>query len=150
MADAKAPTYLPRLAERHLASVLSVQPIAVLMGARQVGKSTLVRHFPALRHHLYLTLDSVDLRAQALQDPEALAGRAPLMILDEVQRAPDLLIAIKAAVDEEPRRPGRFVLTGSANLLAMKQVKETLAGRASYVTLWPLTRRERLGLGAAG
>ena len=150
MADATAPPYLPRLAERHLASVLSVQPIAVLMGARQVGKSTLVRNSPALRNHLYLTLDSVDLRAQALQDPEALAGRARLMILDEVQRAPDLLIAIKSAVDAEPRRPGRFVLTGSANLLAMKQVKETLAGRASYVTLWPLTRRERLGLRAAG
>jgi predicted AAA+ superfamily ATPase len=141
---------LPRLAERHLAAVLKAQPVAAVMGARQAGKSTLVRNTPALRDHLYLTLDSVEIRAQALDDPEALAGRAPRLILDEVQRAPDLVIAIKAAVDAEPRRPGRFVLTGSANLLAVKRVKETLAGRASYVTLWPLTRRERLGLGAAG
>jgi predicted AAA+ superfamily ATPase len=142
--------YLPRLAERHLDAVLGVQPVAVIMGARQVGKSTLVQKSPALREHLYLTLDSLEIRAQALEDPEGLAGRGQFLILDEVQRAPDLLLAIKAAVDAESRRPGRFVLTGSANLLAMKRVKETLAGRASYVTLWPLTRRERLGLGTAG
>lgn len=141
--------YLPRLAERHLEDVLAAQPVAVLMGARQVGKSTLVQHAAALRDHLYLTLDSMEVRAQALADPEGLAGRAPLLILDEVQRAPELVVAVKAAVDTG-RRPGRFVLTGSANLLAMKQVKETLAGRASYVTLWPLARRERLGLGVAG
>jgi len=61
----------------------------------------------------------------------------------------DLLIAIKREVDRD-RRPGRFVLTGSANLLAMKPVRESLAGRASCVSLWPLTRRERLGLGVAG
>jgi hypothetical protein len=150
VAAAATPPYLHRAAERHLDAVLGVQPVAVIMGARQAGKSTLVRNSPALRNHLYLTLDSVEIRAQALEDPEALAGRAQLLILDEVQRAPDLLLAIKAAVDAESRRPGRFVLTGSANLLAMKRVKETLAGRASYVTLWPLTRRERLGLGTAG
>jgi predicted AAA+ superfamily ATPase len=120
------------------------------MGARQTGKSTLVRHAPLLRGYTYLTLDSLDVRHQALSDPEGLVTRAPRMILDEVQRAPDLLLAIKAAVDAGARQPGRFVLTGSANLLAMKAVKETLAGRASYVTLWPLTRRERLGSGRAG
>lgn len=144
------PSYLPRLAEHHLQAVLGVQPVAVIMGARQVGKSTLLRRTPALRDHQYFTLDSVETRAQAVEDPEGLAGRAAHLILDEVQRAPDLLLAIKAAVDREPRRPGHFALTGSANLLAMKRVKETLAGRASYVTLWPLTRRERLGLGTAG
>ena len=144
------PTYVERTAERHLAAVMEVQPVAVLMGARQTGKSTLVRHASGLEQHQYLTLDSLDVRAQALSDPEALVGRAPRLILDEVQRAPDLLIAIKAAVDAGAHAPGQFVLTGSADLLAMKQVKETLAGRASYITLWPLTRRERLGYGAAG
>lgn len=142
--------YRPRLAERHLEAVLTAQPVAVLMGARQTGKSTLVGHAPALRQHDYLTLDALDVRAQALADPEGLVARGPRLIIDEIQRAPDLVVAVKAAVDAAPRRKGRFVLTGSANLLAMKQVKETLAGRASYVTLWPLTRREQLGRGTAG
>jgi hypothetical protein len=145
-----SPGYRPRLAERHLEAVLDAQPVAVLMGARQTGKSTLVRHAAALRTHAYLTLDSLDVRAQALADPEGLVARGSRLIIDEVQRAPDVVIAVKAAIDAEPRRAGRFVLTGSANLLALKRVKETLAGRASYVTLWPLTRREGLGLGRAG
>jgi len=72
-------------------------------------------------------------------------------VLDEVQRARDLLIAVKRAVDaDQARTPGRFVLTGSANLLMMERIGETLAGRAVYVTLWPFTRRERLGLGRTG
>lgn len=72
-------------------------------------------------------------------------------MLDEVQRAPDLLLAVKHAVDQDrPRRPGRYVLTGSANLLLMERISESLAGRAAYLRLGPLTRRERLGLGRAG
>ncbi len=67
-----------------------------------------------------------------------------------MQREPDLLLAVKRAVDEgRPRHNGRFVLTGSANLLLMRRVSETLAGRATYVNLWPLSRRERLGRGAS-
>jgi predicted AAA+ superfamily ATPase len=99
---------------------------------------------------MYVTLDALDTRAQAAADPEDLVARHPRLILDEVQRVPDLVVAIKRAVDEGARQPGRFVLTGSANLLALRAVKETLAGRASYITLWPLTRREQLGLGTAG
>lgn len=73
------------------------------------------------------------------------------MTLDEVQRAPDLLLALKALVDRDrPRRRGRFLLTGSANLLLMRDVADSLAGRAAYRTLHPLTRREQLGLGSAG
>ncbi|MEP6765218.1 MAG: ATP-binding protein [Gemmatimonadaceae bacterium] len=146
--DIHAP-YLPRLAESHLGAVLSAQPVAIVMGARQTGKSTLIAHADATAGMLRLTLDDLDTRQHALSDPEALVSRADRMAIDEVQRAPDLLIAIKREVDRD-RRPGRFVLTGSANLLAMKPVQESLAGRASYVTLWPLTRRERLGLGSAG
>jgi len=71
------------------------------------------------------------------------------VILNEVQRAPDLLLAIKMAVDRQ-RQAGRFLLTGSANLLMMKRVSESLAGRAVYLTLWPLTRREKLGMAACG
>ncbi len=141
--------YLPRLAETHLTAVMSAQPVAVVMGARQTGKSTLIAHTDATAGMLRLTLDDLDTRTQALRDPEGLVSRADRMVIDEVQRAPDVLIAIKRDVDRD-RRPGRFVLTGSANLLAMKPVQESLAGRASYVSLWPLARRERLGLGAAG
>ena len=128
---------------------MATQPVALLMGARQVGKSTLVRRTPALADHRYLTLDSLATREQAHRDPEGLIATGDRFVIDEVQRAPDLLLAIKASVDAD-RRPGRFVLTGSANLLGMKKVTETLAGRASYVTLWPMTRREHLGLGTAG
>jgi len=141
--------YLPRLAEQQLSDVLRVQPVAVLMGARQSGKSTLIEESAGTRGFTRLTLDDLETRRQALDDPEGLVARADRLAIDEVQRVPELLIAIKRAVDQN-RRPGRFVLTGSANLLAMKPVKENLAGRASFVSLWPLTRRERLGLGTAG
>jgi hypothetical protein len=121
------------------------------MGARQSGKTTLVRRLPSLADLPYLTLDDFDLRVHAEADPESVVARAPRLVLDEVQRARDLLIAVKRAVDDDPSRAaGHFVLTGSANLLMLKKVSETLAGRAVYVTLWPLTRRERHGLGRAG
>ncbi|MFN2239993.1 MAG: ATP-binding protein [Thermoanaerobaculia bacterium] len=142
---------LPRFASTALERALVVSPVTVLTGARQTGKTTLVRSLEALAGVPYHTLDDLDLRHQADEDPESLVARAPRLILDEVQRAQSLLFAVKRAVDEEPRRtPGRFVLTGSANLLMLEKVSETLAGRAVYVTLWPLTRRERLGMGRAG
>jgi len=121
------------------------------MGARQTGKSTLVRSESFLREHLYLTLDDLDVRERAAHAPDDLLRAAPRIILDEVQREPDLILAIKRAVDEDGGRvPGRFVLTGSANLLLMQRISETLAGRATYTTLWPFTRREKLGLGTTG
>ena len=122
--------------------------MVAVMGARQVGKSTLVRRLPALRGHLYLSLDDLDLRLQAQADPRALLGRGERLILDEVQRVPELLLAIKRSVDEA-RVPGRFVLTSSAHLLHA-HLAETLAGRAAHLVLWPMTRREQRGLGRAG
>lgn len=110
-----------------------------------------MRRLPFLADRPYLTFDDFDLRVHAETDPESVVARAPRLVLDEVQRARDVLIAVKRAVDEDPSRAaGRFVLTGSANLLMLEKVSETLAGRAVYVTLWPLTRRERHGLGRAG
>lgn len=121
------------------------------MGARQTGKSTLVRSEPSLADRLYLTLDDLDVRERAIAAPGDLVQSAPRLVLDEVQREPDLILAIKRAVDRNrPRVPGRFVLTGSANLLLMQRVSETLAGRATYVSLWPLTRREKQGFGTTG
>jgi len=139
---------LPRLVDDSLAARLRVMPAVVLAGARQTGKSTLVEKLvPGERR--YRSLDDFDVRDAARRDPEALLGGNDPLTLDEVQREPGLLTAVKRAIDRD-RRPGRFLLTGSANLLLMRQVSESLAGRASYLTLWPMTRREQLGLGRAG
>ena len=140
---------LSRAAADFFRRAAGLSPVVVVLGARQVGKTTLVRSAPWLGDRPYLTLDDFDLRAQATEDPESVVARAPEMILDEVQRARELLLAVKRSVDED-RTPGRFVLTGSANLLMMEAVSETLAGRAIYLTLWPFARRERLGLGRTG
>jgi uncharacterized protein len=138
----------PRLATGGLIDRLRVMPAVVVTGARQTGKSTLVRELvPGSRR--YHSLDDLDVLDLARRDPEVLVGGAGPVTLDEVQREPGLLLAVKGSVDEE-RVPGRFLLTGSANLLVMRRVSESLAGRASYLTLWPMTRREQLGLGASG
>lgn len=143
--------YLPRVASRLLERALASSPVVVLMGARQTGKSTLVQLEPFLNDRLYLTLDDLGVRERARMSPDDLVRSADRIILDEVQREPDVLLAVKRAVDEDrPRKNGRFVLTGSANLLLMHRVSESLAGRATYVNLWPLTRRERMGHGLAG
>lgn len=126
---------------------LAVMPAVVLTGARQTGKSTLARSLrPTGR---YATLDDLDVRALAERDPIALVGGTGPVILDEVQRAPELLHAVKRAIDEHRTR-GRFLLTGSANLLLLERVAESLAGRASYLTLWPMTRREQRGEARCG
>jgi predicted AAA+ superfamily ATPase len=139
---------LPRLVARSLAERLRVMPAVVVTGARQTGKSTLAQDLaPAARR--YFSLDDLDTMDAARRDPELLVGGAGPLTLDEVQREPDLLRAVKRAIDRK-RRPGRFLLTGSANLLLMRQVSESLAGRASYLALWPMTRREQAGLGRAG
>ena len=143
--------YLPRLAATLLKRALNASPVVVLMGARQTGKSTLVQSEAFLGERLYLTLDDLATQERARAAPDDLVASAPRLTIDEVQREPDLLLAVKRAVDRDrPRRNGRFVLTGSANLLLMQRVSESLAGRATYVPLWPLTRRERNGFGKAG
>jgi len=144
-------TYLTRYAAGLLKRALDAFPVVVLMGARQTGKSTLAQAESFLADHLYLTLDDPETHERARLAPRDLVRSAGRLTLDEVQREPDLLLAVKRAVDEErPRRNGRFLLTGSANLLLMRRVSETLAGRAAYVNLWPLSRRERLGRGTPG
>ena len=139
---------LPRLVGAALAERLRVMPAVVVTGARQTGKSTLAEHLvPGERR--YRSLDDLDVLDAARRDPEVLVGGREPVTLDEVQRTPDLLHAVKRAIDRD-RAAGRFLLTGSANLLLMKQVSESLAGRASYLTLWPMTRGEQRGEGRAG
>lgn len=123
-------------------------PAVVVTGARQTGKSTLAQQFTP-RARRYYSLDDLEVVDLARRDPDALVGGDGPVTLDEIQREPDLLRAVKRAIDRK-RRPGQFLLTGSANLLPMRQVSESLAGRASYLTLWPMTRREQAGLGRAG
>lgn len=139
---------LPRLVEPALAERLQVMPAVVVTGARQTGKSTLVAERIG-RGRRYASLDDLDVLDAARRDPEILLGGPGPVTLDEVQREPSLLQAIKRAIDRD-RTPGRFLLTGSANLLLMRQVSESLAGRASYLTLWPMTRREQCGEGRSG
>ena len=139
---------LPRLVSAALSERMRVMPAVVVAGARQTGKSTLAEQLvPGARR--YATLDDLDVLDAARRDPEVLVGGPYPVTLDEVQREPGLLRAVKRAIDRD-RTPGRFLLTGSANLLLMRQVSESLAGRASYLTLWPMTRRAQRGLGRCG
>ncbi len=139
---------LPRHVTPSLVERLDVMPALVVTGARQTGKSTLVRQLmPGARH--YRSLDDLDVLDAARRDPDVLVGGKGAVTLDEIQRAPELLHAVKTAIDHR-RSPGRFLLTGSANLLLMRRVSESLAGRASYLTLWPMTRREQRGAGRCG
>lgn len=139
---------VPRIVGPSLESRLRVMPAVVVTGARQTGKSTLAQELtPGGRR--FLSLDDLDVVDAARHDPEALLGGSRPITLDEVQREPDLLHAVKRAIDQR-RQPGKFLITGSANLFLMRQVSESLAGRASYLTLWPMTRREQQGLGRGG
>ena len=139
---------LPRLVADSLETRLRVMPAVIVTGARQTGKSTLAQELTSERRR-FLSLDDLDVLDAARRDPEALLGGNWPVTIDEVQREPNLLLAVKRAIDQQ-RQPGKFLLTGSANLLLMRQVSESLAGRASYLTLWPMTRREQAGLGRGG
>lgn len=135
---------------RHIANLLqdalSDTPVVLVNGARQTGKSTLVHsagdaspHTPARR---YLTLDDTAVLSAAKADPAGfINGLEGPVTLDEVQRAPELLLPIKAAVDRQ-RTPGRFLLTGSANVLLLPDIADSLAGRMEVLSLWPLSSAE--------
>jgi uncharacterized protein len=117
--------------------------VVYVMGARQVGKSTLTGLIAEHDHPARtVTLDDAVTRAAAQADPVGfLAGLDEPVVIDEVQRVPDLLLAIKETVDRDPA-PGRFLLTGSANVLSNRRVKDALTGRTELVRLWPLSQGE--------
>lgn len=136
---------------RHLApallEALADSPVVFLNGARQTGKSTLTQTLAARAHPArYLTLDDMGVRSAAQNDPQGfLAGLDGPVILDEVQRAPELFLPLKAEVDRN-RKPGRFLLTGSASALVLPQLSESLTGRMEIMTLWPLSQGEVEGI----
>lgn len=142
---------LARAAAPLLAQALRTLRVVAVTGPRQAGKSTFVEHHPALADRPYLSLDDPSVLRRARDDPAAFVRSEPAMTIDEAQRVPDLILAVKSVVDRQrPVVRGQFVLTGSANLLMMKRVSDSLSGRAYYLRLWPMTRREQLGLGTTG
>lgn len=126
-----------------VAEAMESARVVAMLGARQAGKSTLARMLAEDRlPAAYLTLDDEPVRALALGDPMGfVAGLGRRTVIDEVQRAPDLLLAIKSRVDRD-NAPGQFLLTGSANLKRIPTVSDALPGRIDYVTLWPFTQGE--------
>lgn len=133
---------LPRRAYGRVQSALADTRVVVLNGARQTGKSTLARlvmdDLPAAQLRY---LDEATVRAAAAADPAAFVRHDGLLIIDEVQRVPDLLLAIKHAVDTD-ERPGRFLLIGSARLFAIQEIPDLLPGRSETIELWPLSQGE--------
>jgi predicted AAA+ superfamily ATPase len=127
----------------NIRTALADTPVVLVNGARQTGKSTLVQSLIAQGYKAtYLTMDDSAVLAACTNDPAGfLAGFDGPLILDEVQRAPQLFSAIKAQVDKN-RRPGRYLLTGSANMMLLPKIAESLAGRIEIITLWPISRGE--------
>lgn len=140
--DAKNPLF-DRAVMPVIREAMADTPVVCLLGPRQSGKTTLVRHLAPKRSYISLDQDNYYRTAQA--DPAGFLASLPdTVTLDEVQHVPELLPEIKRAVDED-RRPGRFLLTGSANLLLLPKVTESLAGRMEVVRLHPLTEAEKTG-----
>ena len=137
----ESPSLLPRRIEPRIAEALLDTPVVLLAGPRQAGKTTLVRHIAAQQGLRYLTLDDGLTLLSAREDPVGMVRSLDRAVIDEIQRAPQLLLAIKKSVDED-RRPGRFLLTGSANLMALPTVADSLAGRMETLSLLPLSQSE--------
>jgi predicted AAA+ superfamily ATPase len=133
----------PRSVRDLVIEALQDTRIVLVAGARQVGKTTLTREIAAGVHPMQsLSLDDDAVRAAALADPAGfIGGLGGPVLLDEIQRAPDLLLAIKQDVDRNGA-PGRFLLTGSTNILASKRIKDALTGRIETIRLWPLSQTE--------
>lgn len=129
-----------RYIQPRIEEALADTPVVLLSGPRQAGKTTLVRQL-AGENRRFVTLDDEVTLLAARQDPVGLIRSLNCAVIDEVQRAPALLLAIKKSVDED-RQPGRFLLTGSANLMALPTVADSLAGRMETLTMLPLARCE--------
>jgi len=150
VADLPCPSQGGVVIERHLPPLileaLGDTRVVVVLGAREVGKSTLVQGIASTeRPATMLTLDDQATRDSALDDPAGfVAGLKRPVVIDEVQRAPDLLLAIKVQVDRDPT-PGQFLLTSSANILTAPRIADALTGRAEYLRLTPFSQGELAG-----
>lgn len=129
-----------RFVERRAKEALSDTPVVLIVGPRRAGKTTLVRKMGDAGCD-YITLDDQTVLAAVQSDPTGFVRELDRAIIDEIQRAPELLLAIKKSVDED-YRPGRFLLTGSANVLTSPRVADSLAGRIETIEMLPLARAE--------
>jgi len=139
------PAFHPRFVLPRLTEALEDTPLVLIHGPRQCGKTTLARAVGDGSGYGYVSFDSDVLRASAQADPAGFVADLPdKVVLDEVQRVPELFTALKAAVDRD-RRPGRFILTGSANVLLVPRLADSLAGRMEILRLHPLAQAELAG-----
>lgn len=129
-----------RFIEQRVQEALSDTPVVLVVGPRRAGKTTLVRKMGDVGRS-YITLDDQTVLEAARADPVGFIRGFDMAIVDEVQRAPDLLLAIKKSVDED-YRPGRFLLTGSANVMTLPRVADSLAGRMETIRMLPLAHAE--------
>lgn len=134
---------ITRHAQQRVATALADTRVVLVAGPRQAGKTTLARLFTSTERP-YITLDDPATLLAARADPTGFVRGLTSAVIDEVQRAPDLLLALKESVDQDPT-PGRFLLTGSTNLMAMPQVADSLAGRLEVITLLPFAQAELTG-----
>ena len=132
---------LPRKAMHSVTQALADTRVVLVNGARQVGKSTLVASVCRERSAQWRNLDRSSEREAARADPVEYVRSDSMLVIDEIQRDPELLLAIKASVDEDPR-PGKFLLTGSARVLGLRALPDTLPGRMETIELWPLSQGE--------
>ena len=141
--------YKTRWLEKRVAEALKSHPVVILIGPRQVGKSTLLENAGFLKGWRYLTLDDPDALEQAREDPKGLLWEDRPTIIDEVQRCPELLLTVKYLVDKSHRQR-HFILSGSGNISLRQAPRETLAGRAQYLHLTGFGFRELRGLDSGG
>ena len=139
------PTPLGKLLARHaeasVTEALADTRVVLVTGPRQSGKSTLVALVAKGRNAKWRNLDTATTRQAAIADPVGFVDARELMVIDEIQRVPELLLAIKEQVDADPR-PGRYLLTGSARVLGLRGLPDTLPGRTETIELWPLAQGE--------
>lgn len=138
--------FVNRTISKKLRSALARSPITLLTGARQTGKTTLVKHIAKDNNFAYITFDDVSALAAAQSDPQGfISALSKPVILDEVQRAPEIFLPLKKIIDEQ-REPGQFLLTGSANPLLIPRLGDALVGRMEFVKLYPLSQGELMGV----
>ncbi len=135
--------HITRRAEARVAIAIEDTRVVLIVGPRQAGKTTLVRRF-VTEARPYITLDDAQTLNAARADPVGFVRSLPSAIIDEVQRAPALMLAIKETVDRDTS-PGRYLLTGSANVMALPSIGDSLAGRIEIIQLLPLSQAELTG-----
>ena len=136
--------YRDRENTRLLLDALESMPVVVLSGMRQSGKSTLLKHLAGKLDFVYKTFDDLNTLEAARLDPDAFLAQGKRIIIDEAQKLPEIMSFVKKSVDLQ-RKNGRFILSGSSNFLLLKNISESLAGRAIYLELHSFSRREVIG-----